>query len=327
MKKRRLPGFPAAVVLLTLGVSVLPFGLNAAVQVPKDRPPTGQAGRGEGGQEIGVLNVRLPVSVLDKDRNRFLSGLTVQNFEVYEDGKKQKIETFESPSQLPLRVGILMDTSNSVKLKLPTEKEAAEDFVATILSKRKKDKVLFVTFDSEVTLHQDFTDSEEELIKAIRNRKANGYTRLYDAVYRLIEEKMANPEAVDARRVLVVLSDGEDTGSDRTLKETIDLAQRYDVTIFGISTKNFTGITRGTVANEDDKLLRRLCEETGGQLFLPSQKTDLFKSFTSVATDLRSEYVLVYNPDNQKKTGKAREIKVKLISADGRMHYKPRYTY
>ncbi|HEU4391206.1 MAG TPA: VWA domain-containing protein [Blastocatellia bacterium] len=327
MKQRLFFGFPASLAVLSVAFSVLPLSVEPAIQVPKDRPPAAQAGRGDGGQEIGVLNVRLPVSVLDKEKNRFVTGLTVRNFEVYEDGKKQKIESFESPSQLPLRVGILMDTSNSVKLKLPTEKEAAEDFVATILSKRKKDKILFVTFDSEVQMHVDFTDSEEELIKAIRSVKANGYTRLYDAAYRVVEEKLANPEAVDARRVLVVLSDGEDTGSDRNLKESIEIAQNNDVTIFGISTKNFTGITRGMVTNEDDKLLRHLCDDTGGQLFLPSQKRELFESFTQVSYNLRSEYVLIYNPDNQKKTGKEREIKVKLIGVDGRMHYKPRYKY
>jgi Ca-activated chloride channel family protein len=296
------------------------FGLATGLQQAA-RTPSQQ-------DKIEVLNVRLPISVLDKDKNRFVKGLTLRNFEVYEDGKKQRLESFESPSQLPLRVGILMDTSESVKLKLPTEKEAAEDFVATILARTpRRDKVLFVTFDSQVTLHVDFTDSEEELIRAIRKAKAGGYTRLYDAVYRVVEEKMANPEAVDARRVIVVLSDGEDTGSDRNLRETMNLAQSHDVTIFGVSTKNFTGITRGMVTNEDDKVLRRLCEETGGRLFMPSQKKELFEAFSAVAFDLRSEYVVSYYPDNQKKTGKQREIKVKLIGTDGRTHYKQHYTY
>src|SRR6185369_8491107 len=129
-------------------------------------------------------------------------------------------------------------------------------------------------------------------IRSLRALKAGGYTKLYDGVYRVIEEKMASLQGSDARRIIVILSDGEDTASERTLKEAIEMAQRYDVTIFGISTKNFTGITSGTVDNADDRDLRRLCEETGGQIFLPSQKIDLFRAFNQVAQDLRQEYVL-----------------------------------
>lgn len=253
--------------------------------------------------------------------------MTQNNFEVFEDGKRQQILNFISPSQLPLNIAMLMDTSNSVKLKLPFEKEAAEDFVATVTTYRRKDQVLFATFDSDVELHQDFTDSQEPLIRAIRKVKANGYTRLYDGVYRVIEEKMASISGDQARRIIVVLSDGDDTASERTLKETIEMAQRYDVTVFGISTKNFKGIQSGTVDSADDKELRRLCEETGGQVFLPSQKIELFRAFTEVAKDLRQEYILYYKPDNQKESGKRREIKVKLVSADGRLYHKQGYTY
>jgi Ca-activated chloride channel family protein len=105
------------------------------------------------------------------------------------------------------------------------------------------------------------------------------------------------------------------------------MAERYDVTIFGISTKNFTGITSGMVESPDDKELRRLCEETGGQLFLPSEKKELFKAFTQVASDLRAEYVVFYTPDNQEHTGKRRLIKVKLVEANGHLYHKQGYTY
>src|SRR5262245_17633480 len=334
--ERRL-AFASATLVALFTVTGLRIGeVSARAQTDKPKAASSvsaaQPSRGDHQRpdQIEVLTVRLPISVIDKDKKQFLTGLSASSFDVYEDGKRQRIEAFESPSQLPLNVGILMDTSNSVKLKLPLEKEAAEDFVATLLARKgkgdKKDRVLFVTFDSEVVLHQDFTDSEEALSRALRKPKASGHTRLYDAVYRVVEEKMSTPQG-DARRVLVVLSDGDDTGSERTLAQTIEMCQRYDVTIFGISTKNFTGITMGMVANEDDKQLRRLCEETGGQLFLPSQKADLFRSFSRVAYDLRSEYVVYYTPDNQKRSGKRREIKVKLVGADGKLHYKAGYAY
>ena len=145
---------------------------------------------------------------------------------------------------MPLNIALLIDTSNSVKLKLPFEKEAGEDFVATVTTYRRKDKILLTSFDSDVELHQDFTDNQELLIDALRKLKAGGYTKLYDGVFRMIEEKMANLQGSEARRIIVVLSDGEDTASERTLKDAIEMAQRYDVTIFGISTKNFKASTR-----------------------------------------------------------------------------------
>jgi len=319
---RRLAVLIASTLAITffIGASVMAQKPSNKTQQPKPRTE-----QDDTPQVVRALEVRLPIAVKDKDK--FVTGLTVRNFEVYEDGKRQNILNFMSPSQLPLNIAVLMDTSNSVKLKLPFEKDAAEDFVATVTTFRRKDQVLFATFDSDVELHQDFTDAQEPLIRAIKSVKAGGYTRLYDGVYRIIEEKMANLQGSDARRIIVVLSDGDDTASERSLRDAIEMAQRYDVTIFGISTKNFKGIAAGMTESADDKELRKLCEATGGQIFLPSQKTELFRAFTQVAQDLRQEYVIFYKPDNQAKLGKRREIKVKLISSDGRPFHKQGYTY
>jgi Ca-activated chloride channel family protein len=136
--------------------------------------------RDDPAQRIGVLNVRLPISV--KRDKKFVEGLTINNFEVYEDGTRQQIERFTSPSMLPLRIGLLIDTSNSVKLKLPFEKDAAEDFVATVTTFKRKDQVLVASFDSDVELHQDLTDNLQPLVDSIRKLKAGGYTKLYDGV-------------------------------------------------------------------------------------------------------------------------------------------------
>jgi Ca-activated chloride channel homolog len=315
---------------LTFSIAALCLfvGSAAFAQKPSAKPnePTPQTQQQDDPpQKIGVLEVRLPISA--KQNKKFLPGLTLNNFEVYEDGKRQKIEKFISPSQLPLNIGLLIDTSNSVKLKLPFEKEAGEDFIATVTTYRRKDKILLASFDSDVELHQDFTDNQELLIHALRKLRAGGYTKLYDGVYRVIEEKMANLQGSDARRIIVVLSDGEDTASERTLREAIEMAQRYDVTLFGISTKNFKGVDSGMVDSADDKELRRMCEDTGGQVFLPSQKIEIFRSFSQVAEDLRQEYVLFYTPTNQVKASKNREIKVRLVGADGRLYHKQGYVY
>lgn len=311
-------------VPIAVALSLL-VGAGAFAQKPAARPAQTAPQKEDNPQKIGVLEVRLPISV--KQNKKFVSGLTINNFEVYEDGKRQKIEKFIAPSQLPLNIAMLMDTSNSVKLKLPFEKDAAEDFVATVTTFRRKDQVLFATFDSDVELHQDFTDSQEPLIRAIKAVKAGGYTKLYDGVYRVIEEKMANLSASDARRIIVILSDGEDTASERSLRDAIEMAERYDVTIFGISTKNFKGSSSGMIENADDKDLRKLCEETGGQLFLPSEKAELFRAFTQVALDLRQEYVVFYTPSNQAKTAKRREIRVKIVASEGHPYHKQGYVY
>lgn len=309
----------------SLSITLLLLAMSATVAFPQKPQPKQQNKDDDKVQRIERLDVRLPITV--KRDGKFLVGLVQSNFEVYEDGKKQEINSFVTPSQLPLYVGMLLDTSNSVKLKLPFEKEAAEDFATTVTTYRRKDQVLLASFDSDVELHLDFSNSLEEIVKSLKKLKAGGYTKMYDAVYRVIEEKMATIKDAEGRRILVILSDGEDTASEHTLKDAIEIAQRYDVTIFGISTKNFSGTGSGTVESSDDKDLRRLCEETGGQVFLPSQKIELFRAFTQVSSDLRQEYVAYYTPLNQDKTGKKREIKVKLIGKDGKLYYKQGYTH
>src|SRR5438128_986806 len=147
----------SSVLACVIAALCLPAGISAFGQKPATQPQR----RDDPPQKIGVLEVRLPISV--KKDKKFVGGLAVNNFDVFEDGKRQKIEKFVAPSQLPLNIAVLMDTSNSVKLKLPFEKDAAEDFVATVTTFRRKDQVLFATFDSDVELHQDFTDAQEPL--------------------------------------------------------------------------------------------------------------------------------------------------------------------
>lgn len=270
---------------------------------PQD-PQTGQT------PSIITVNVRLPVTVTDEYR-RFVTDLKEADFEIYEDKVKQKIEDFKPLSNLPLDVAVLMDTSNSVKPKLKFEKESAISFIETVL-KLREDRAMFVTFDNQVELHQDFTNRLDLLSAAINKVKAQGDTRLFDAIHRVCEEKMF--AQTGRRRVIVVISDGDDTASERTLKDAVDLAQRSETQIFVISTKaaGFFGTQAGTVDNKEDKNLKYLAEETGGRAFFTGNILDLEKSFSAIARELRSQYLIAYVPANNNYDGKFRKIEVKL---------------
>jgi Ca-activated chloride channel family protein len=274
---------------------------------------------------VGTVNVRLPISIVDKS-GRFITDLKQSDFEIYEDKTPQQIESFLPLSDLPLDVAVLMDTSNSVKPKLKFEKEAAISFLQTMLSSRK-DRALFATFDSEIELHQDFTNRLDLLSKAIDKVRARGETRLYDAIYSVCEEKMsASP---GRRRAMVIITDGEDTVSEHTLADAIDYAQRSETVIFVISTKagGFFGVQAGMVDRKEDKYLKRLAEETGGRAFFTGEVIELERSFSAIAKELRSQYIVAYSPSNEKFDGKFRAIEVRLPGyKDLRIRTKRGYT-
>ena len=286
-----------------------------ALVAPASGRLQGQDQDQENPKEIGTLEVFLPVMVLDK-KGQFVPGLTRNNFHVYEDGKEQDIRSFDAPTQLPLDVAIMMDTSGSVKRKLKFEQEAAASFVLSILE-RTKDRALFATFDSVVTLHIDFSRDSGVLTRAIDAVKANGNTRLYDAIYRVCEEKMALLPP-GSRPVMVVITDGADTASDRSLAEAIAIAQKTNVTIFGISTRDYEDINAKTVRGSVDKDLDKLCESTGGRTYLPYERIELERAFAGIRTLLRNQYVIYYEPKNQERDGKFREIKVKVDGVENK---------
>lgn len=273
-----------------------------------------------------TVNVRLPVTVVDGKSGRFIVDLKQGDFEISEDKTQQRIESFLPQSDLPLDVAVLMDTSNSVKPKLKFERDAAISFLYTMLESRK-DRALFATFDSEVELHQDFTNRLDLLTKAIDGVKAQGETRMYDAIYSVCEEKMA--ASPGRRRAMVIITDGEDTVSEHILKDAIDIAQRSETTVFVISTKagGFFGVEGGTVDRREDKDLRKLAEETGGRAFFTGQVIELERSFSAIAKELRSQYLIAYSPTNEKFDGKFRAVEVRLLNIkDLRLRTKKGYT-
>jgi Ca-activated chloride channel homolog len=295
-----------------LAAVLLAIPVGAVQQASPSAPQPNQTPKQDENTEIETLEVFLPVMVFDDD-DKFASGLTRENFRIYEDGKEQQIEQFEAPTKLPLSIAILMDTSSSIKRKLKFQQDAAVDFVSTIV-KGSGDKALFATFDSVVTLRSDFTRDTGELTRAIDSAKAGGDTRMFDAVYRVCEEKMSLLPA-EQRGVMLIVTDGADTASDQTLTAAIEIAQRSNVTIFGISTRNYADINAGTVKGSVDKELSRLCEETGGRTFLPYQQLELARAFSNIAVTLRNQYVLYYRPTRQERDGKFRKLKVDVVNA------------
>ncbi len=319
MKKRRwLNGCPLIVFALL-------FGLVAVdAQQPKPQPKQGDKNKSADDKQdplnpgqITTINVRLPVTVTDKN-GRFIVNLKETDFQLIEDKVPQAIISFQPQSNLPLDVAMLMDTSNSVKPKLKFEKDAAYSFLETVL-KYRQDRALFATFDSQVELHQDLTNRLDLLTKSIDKVKAQGGTRMYDAIYSVCEEKMMSPASLGRRRAMVVITDGEDTESDHTLQDAIEIAQRSETTIFAISTKagGFFGVQAGMVDRREDKELKRLAEETGGRAFFTAEVIELEKSLTTIARELRSQYQIAYEPANNKYDGKERQIEVKLPNHKG----------
>jgi len=273
-----------------------------------------------------VFEVRLPVTVTH-NKKTLVSGLTRGDFVVFEDGVQQEVTFFSSEkSNPPVFVGVLMDTSPSAAGKLAFSKEAAANFLYSVVQLRK-DKAAFMTFDHEVNLRQDFTDKLDLLQRAVdKVKKSGSQTALYDAIWQFADEKLRN---VPGRRVMVVITDGDDTFSRAELKDAIDIAQRTETTIFGISTKagflgTVPGVEAGTIKDKGDKLLTQLCEDTGGEVFFSGDMLELERAFKRISEELRSQYLITYKPADQNYDGRNRKIEVRLADKEKAGKYKIR---
>src|SRR5438876_3934134 len=295
---------------------------------PRPHKPV-QPATTEPGQEkpevINVRRVRLPITVLDK-RGQFVSGLAQNDFQILEDKVPQQIDSFtsEENNNLPLYVAVLMDTSPSTAGKLKFEQESAMNFIQTVVRPRQN-RVLFATFDDQITLRQDFTDRLELLDRAVFAVKNTGEkTALYDAIWQFCDEKMRSAQG---RRALVVITDGDDTYSRADINDAIDIAQRTETTLFAISTKaglsgSVPGVEAGQAKDKGDKDLDRLCEETGGAAFFTGDMLSLERSFSKIARELRSQYLITYKSTNNLYDGTYRRVEVRLTSGHDNM--KPR---
>lgn len=288
-----------------------PAKASAPAQPQNNNDPNAAADADIPTIKVGVNEVNVIFTVTDK-RNHFVKDLQQNDFKFIDDGKPvAQVNSFRRETNLPLRVGLLVDASNSVRDRFKFEQESAIEFLNQIIRPRF-DKAFTIGFDTTAEVTQDFTDDTDLLAKGVRMLRPGGGTAMYDAIYYACRDKlMRENTGVATRRAIILLSDGEDNQSRVTREEAVEMAQRAEVIVYTIST-NTSGIKlRG------DKVLERFSDATGGRAFFPFKISDVANAFSEIQDELRSQYAVSYVPANFQKDGRYRSID---IQADNRKY-------
>jgi Ca-activated chloride channel homolog len=262
--------------------------------------------------------VHLVVTVTDH-HHAFITDLDKSDFKVLENGMPQDIKFFGRETDLPLRIAVLLDTSNSIRPRLEFEKDAAVDFLNKVI-RPNKDLAFLMTFDNEPEVIQDYTSDLDSLMTAVRAQRAGGGTALNDAIF-MASQKLMHPPLpkgpdMEVRRVVVVISDGQDNLSDRALSDAIDASIRSEAAVFCVSTNtDWLAVGESDKPNKyhiegGDKVLEQFSDQTGGRAFFPYRIDDLAQSFLDIGTELRSQYFIAYVPSNPPAVGQYRPIQV-----------------
>jgi Ca-activated chloride channel family protein len=312
MKWQHVTGFGAVISLaLTL------CGQNPPAQTtPEAGDPTRIV--------LDVTRVNLLFTVTDK-KGRFITDLNKEDFEVIENKKQQTIQQFTAESDLPLRLALLVDTSNSIRDQFRFEQQAAIRFMQAVMRPRE-DRLMLVSFDTAAELVSDLTDDMRALEQGVQRMRPGGGTSFYDAIYFACKDKLMMDQPRDKfRRAMIVISDGEDTQSRVSRDQALEMAQKADVVIYAISTNIKRDDTDG------DKVLRYLTEETGGQAFFPFKIEDLDQNFENIANELRHQYNVFYRPEPLKADGLYHPVTVRtknrkdLIVRARKGYYAPKF--
>ena len=255
---------------------------------------------------------------------KFVRNLNQADFSIFDDHKPvQSIINFRRETDLPIELGLLVDTSGSVQGRFGFEKEAATGFLQHII-RPGYDRAFVVGFNKESRLTQDFTDKVPLLSAGVRRLSNGGGTALYDAIYSACKEKLLRQHSDHTiRKAIVILSDGEDNQSQYTRAQAIEMAQRAEVLIYAISTDDSGLILRG------DKVLEDLASATGGRAFFPYKMKDITHSFAAIEDELRSQYDVSYKPTDFDADGRYRSIEITAVKKDlqvraRRGYYAPR---
>lgn len=319
------------VAVLGLVLALL-FPAPGSPQQPQQPPPVQQ-----GPIRVDVNLVNLFASVRDKSK-RLVPNLSKDVFQVFEDGKVQQVDFFKAETELPLTLGIVMDTSGSMYSIFGAEQEAASRFLQRVL-RPKKDLAMVMTFDTDVDLLADFTADTDRLERAILRAKVHaaggrvtpstvpggsGGTNLYDAVYLACKEKLARESG---RKAIILLTDAYDTGSKVSLNEAVETAHRTDTVVHVLYIDPGAGF--GLAGGGNPGVARKLAEETGGRMIEIRSDRDFEKAFDQISEELRSQYTIGYYPSNPARDGSFRKIKVEIKDKDLRVltrkgYYAPR---
>ncbi len=248
--------------------------------------------------------VNVVFTVVDK-QGMFVKDLKQEQFRILDNNQPpQKILNFRAQTDLPLYVGLLIDSSNSIRDRFQFEKDAVAEFLYEVI-RPKSDQAFILAFDETWDVTQDFTGDMDKLRNGIKGIKAGGGTALWDAVYFACRDKlMKEPAANAVRRAIILVSDGDDNQSRVLREEAIDMAQRAEVIIFTVSTSLVNNHTRG------DDHLRALAEATGGRAFFPTKLDEVSSAFSEIQEELRSQYSISYRPDRLVTDGKFRPIQI-----------------
>jgi len=254
---------------------------------------------------LDVSRVNMLYTVSDK-KGRFVTDLRATDFQIVESKKEQQILEFTAESDLPLRLGILVDASNSIRERFRFQQEAAIEFINQVIRPRQ-DKAVIVAYDTAAELVADLSGDTDVLSKAIRALRPGGGTAMFDAIFYACRDKLMQDQPRHKfRRAMIVLGDGDDNASRYTRDQALEMAQKADVVGYSISTNN-TKIER-----EGDKVLKYFAEETGGIAFFPFKVQDLSQSFENIANELRHQYNLLYRPDPLKTDGLYHKVDIKV---------------
>jgi Ca-activated chloride channel family protein len=254
---------------------------------------------------------------------KFVRNLNQADFSILDDHKPvQSIVNFRRETDLPIRMGLLVDMSASVHSRFDFEKEAATGFLQHVL-RPGYDQAFVVGFNKNSHLTQDFTDNVQLLSAGVRELSGGGGTALYDAIYKACQEKLHERSERPTRKAIIVVSDGEDNQSEVTRAQAIEMAQRSEVLIYAISTDDSGLILRG------DKVLEDLASATGGRAFFPFKMKDITRSFAAIEDELRSQYAVSYKPSDFDADGRYRSIEITALKKDlqvraRRGYYAPR---
>lgn len=289
-------------------------------------------------EEDGIIKVETEaVNVLftaqDKDR-RLLLTLKPEDVRILENGQAQEISAFSRQVDLPLSLAILIDTSISQQRTLPEEKSAAISFVESVV-RPTKDEVSIVSFTGESTLEQGMTNNITRLRRAIDrvqfvppsgyigggvvapgtppisgdNQSVAGSTAIWDAVW-VTSSEVLGPAPEKTRRAIILLTDGENTSGRKKLEEAVDAALKAEAVIYsiGVGDDFYGGVNKG--------ILNKLSERTGGRAYFPKDERELREAFKQIQEEMRSQYLLAYEPSNPEKDGSYRKIEIQLVNPE-----------